>query len=318
MEHSKPPVGRFAPSPTGAMHAGNIFAALNAWLLAKSQGGSIVLRIEDLDAERSKAEYAEKVMRDFEALGLHWDAGPFYQSDREEAYAEAFKRIEDSGLAYKCYCSRAEANAQSAPHGLGEKPVYSGRCRSLDSDEAASLEAKLHQEGRAPSMRIAVPPDWIPFDDIYQGRFEQKLDEECGDFIVKRSDGGFAYQLAVVVDDAEQGIDLVARGYDLLVSTPQQIYLQRILGLDEPQYAHFPLFCAPDGRRLAKRNKDASFDALLTELGSPEAVLGHIAYIGGLQPEDAPVTPEELLPHFDGKAIGEAYNGKVSICFDCE
>lgn len=308
-------VGRFAPSPTGVMHAGNIFAALNAWLLAKSQGGRIVLRIEDLDAQRSRREYADKVMRDFEALGLFWDAGPYHQHDRQEAYQDAFVRLRALGLVYPCYCSRAELNAQSAPHGMGEKAVYGGRCRRLSASGRAKLEEALARQGREPSMRLIEPAQTIAFDDAYQGLFSQRLDEDCGDFLVKRSDGGFAYQLAVVVDDAAQGVNCVARGYDLLVSTPQQIYLQGLLGFEMPQYAHFPLLCAQDGRRLAKRNKDASYDELLAAFGSPEAVLGHVAFVGRLQDEDAPATPEELLRTFDARRMRERYEGRVSIAF---
>lgn len=308
-------VGRFAPSPTGVMHAGNIFAALNSWLIAKSQGGDIVLRIEDLDAERSRKEYADKIMADFESLGLTWDAGPFYQSDRQEAYREAYESLEAQGLVYPCYCTRAELNAQSAPHGMGEKAVYGGTCRALTSEERAERDRSLAQQGRGPSSRLRVSDETIGFDDLYQGPFAQKLDEECGDFIIRRSDGGFAYQLAVVVDDAEQGVNCVARGYDLLVSTPQQIHLQRLLGLEEPDYAHFPLFCAPDGRRLAKRNKDAAYDELLGSYGSPEAVLGHIAYVGRLQEEDAPTTPEQLLATFDMGKVAREYAGQVALEF---
>lgn len=310
-----PIVGRFAPSPTGVMHAGNIFAALNAWLLAKSQGGSIVLRIEDLDAQRSRKEYADKVMRDFDALGLHWDVGPFHQHDRQGAYRDAFDRLCDLGLTYPCYCTRAELSAQSAPHGMGEKAVYGGRCRKLSPDERERLEQSLARQGRGPAVRLSVPSATYGFDDLYQGPFSQQLDTECGDFLVRRSDDGFAYQLAVVVDDAAQGVNCVARGYDLLVSTPQQTYLQRLLGLDSPQYAHFPLFVAEDGRRLAKRNKDASYDELLAAYGSPEAVLGHVAFVGGLQPEDAPTTPEMLLRDFDAEKMRRAYKGKVAITF---
>lgn len=308
-------VGRFAPSPTGIMHAGNVFAALNSWLLAKSQGGKVVLRIEDLDEGRSRKKFADAAMRDFEALGLSWDEGPFYQHDRQEAYMDAFEKLRRAGLTYPCYCTRAEINAQSAPHGMGEKAVYGGRCRRLSPQERIRLEERLASDGRSPSQRLEVPGETVEFDDLYQGRFAQRLDTECGDFVVRRSDGGFAYQLAVVVDDAAQGVNCVARGYDLLVSTPQQIHLQRLLGLDTPQYAHFPLLCAEDGRRLAKRNKDAALDELLAVHGSPEAVLGHVAYIGGLQPEDAPATPEQLLTHFDAVSIREKYEGTVSIAY---
>ncbi len=198
---------------------------------------------------------------------------------------------------------------------MGEKAVYGGRCRRLSASGRAELEEALARQGRGPSMRLIAPAQTIAFDDAYQGLFSQRLDEDCGDFLVKRSDGGFAYQLAVVVDDAAQGVNCVARGYDLLVSTPQQIYLQGLLGFETPQYAHFPLLCAQDGRRLAKRNKDASYDELLAAFGSPEAVLGHVAFVGRLQDEDAPATPEELLRMFDARRMRERYEGRVSIAF---
>ncbi len=285
--------GRFAPSPTGRMHAGNIFAALMAWLVAKSQGGSIVLRIEDLDKERSRPEYIDHVQKDFETLGLTWDEGPYFQQGRQEAYFDAFEQLVSKGLVYPCFCSRADLHAASAPH-RGEKLVYPGTCRTLSDSEIAQKSAS-----KSPAMRLAVPDARIGFVDAIQGPYEQQLQKECGDFLVRRSDGAFAYQLAVVVDDAAQGVTSVVRGVDLLCSTPQQIALQQMLGLPTPCYAHIPLFVAEVDRRLSKRDKDAEVDALLARFGSSAQLIGHIAWIAGLQPEDEPRTPEQLLRDFD-------------------
>ena len=222
---SAPVVGRFAPSPTGRMHAGNVFAALTAWLVAKSQGGRIVLRIEDLDAERSKPVYIDAVQRDLEALGLTWDEGPYFQHDRTEAYRAAYDELRERGLVYPCFCTRADLHAASAPH-RGEKPVYPGTCRHLSDGERA---ARAQQ--RMPAQRLIVPDREVAFVDQVQGSYAQNLAADCGDFLVQRSDGAFAYQLAVVVDDAAQGVTSVVRGVDLLCSTPQQLYLQELLGL---------------------------------------------------------------------------------------
>ena len=285
--------GRFAPSPTGRMHAGNVYAALMAWLVAKSQGGSIVLRIEDLDRERSKPQFIDAVMRDFELLGLTWDEGPYFQHDRDEAYEEAFSRLREEGLVYPCFCSRADLHASSAPH-PGEKLVYPGTCRNLTPDERARRARQ-----KTPAMRLRVP-DWaIELDDKIQGHYSLNLANECGDFLVRRSDDAFAYQLAVVVDDAAQGITSVVRGVDLLPSTPQQIYLQGLLGLERPEYAHVPLLVAERNRRLSKRNHDAALDALVERFGTARAIIGHIAWVVGIVDEECEASPEELLCEFD-------------------
>ena len=303
-----PVVGRFAPSPTGRMHAGNIYAALIAWLVAKSQGGRMVLRIEDLDAQRSKREYVDAVQRDFERLGLTWDEGPFFQHDREEAYRAAFDALAARGLVYPCFCTRADLHAASAPH-RGEKLVYAGTCRHLS---AAEVEAR-RAAGRTPGWRVAVDGRTIAFEDLVQGYYAQKLDRDCGDFLIRRSDGAFAYQLAVVVDDAEQGVNSVVRGVDLLCSTPQQLYLQELLGLPHPAYAHIPLLVAERDRRLSKRDRDAALDALLARFKTPEAVIGHIAGITGLAPACDPATPEELLATFDLAALPTTFDDLVQV-----
>lgn len=303
-----PVVGRFAPSPTGRMHAGNIYAALIAWLVAKSQGGHMVLRIEDLDRERSKGVYIDQIQRDFEALGLFWDEGPCFQHDRDEAYAEAFGRLEARGLLYPCFCTRADLHAASAPH-RGEKLVYAGTCRHLSAEEVEARRAA----GRTPGWRVAVDGRTIAFEDLVQGTYAQKLDRDCGDFLIRRSDGAFAYQLAVVVDDAAQGVNSVVRGVDLLCSTPQQRYLQDLLGLPHPAYAHVPLLVAEQNRRLSKRDRDAALDELLARFGSPRAVIGHIAAVAGLVPEEAPATPEELLKGFSLERFRDGLPDLVQI-----
>ena len=288
-----PPVGRFAPSPTGRLHAGNLFAAVMAWVLAHRDGGSVVLRIEDLDAERSRQEYIDAVMRDYEWMGLTWDAGPFFQHGRTEAYREAYRSLEKRGLVYPCFCSRADLHAASAPH-FGEKLVYPGTCRHLtDAERTERAKAK------DPSWRLAVPDEEVAFTDGIQGPYRQNLARECGDFIVRRADGAFAYQLAVVVDDAAQGVTQVVRGIDLLPSTPQQLHLQRLLGLPHPRYAHIPLIVNGAGRRLSKRDHDASIDELRQRFRTPEALLGRMAAVSGLMPDDTPLSLEELAREAD-------------------
>lgn len=297
MADGMPVKGRFAPSPTGRMHAGNVFSALVAWLVAKSQGGEIVLRIENLDKERSKPRFIDAVQRDFETLGLFWDEGPFFQHDRNEAYRAAFEELQKRDLLYPCFCTRADLHAASAPH-HGEKLVYPGTCRALDEAQRAERERT-----RRPAYRLIVPDKTIALNDSIQGLYAQNLARECGDFLIRRSDGAFAYQLAVVVDDAEQNITSVVRGVDLLCSTPQQMHLQTLLGAPHPSYAHVPLIVAERDRRLSKRDGDAALDALLDRFKTPEALIGHIAGSTGIAPDCSPATPEELLATFDIEAL---------------
>lgn len=304
-----PVIGRFAPSPTGRMHAGNIFAALVAWLVAKSQGGRMVLRVEDLDRERSKPRFVSDVQRDFESLGLTWDEGPYFQHDRDEAYRAAFDALAGRNLVYPCFCTRADLHAASAPH-RGEKPVYPGTCRSLSADERSARAAAT---GRVPAERLIVPDRVYGLDDLVQGPYTQNLARDCGDFLVRRSDGAFAYQLAVVVDDAEQGVNSVVRGMDLLCSTPQQIYLQELLGLPEAVYAHVPLIVGERDRRLSKRDRDAALDELLVRFKTPAAIIGHIAGLTGLAPSADPVTPEELLPLFSAGQLKSCFPDPIQI-----
>lgn len=300
-------VGRFAPSPTGRMHAGNIFAALLSWLIVKKQDGKIILRIDDLDVERSKASYADKVMSDFEFLGLVWDEGPFWQQGNDERYAEAYDALVANDLVYPCFCTRADLRASSAPH-RGEKAVYAGTCRHLSQEEVA-LKSQL----RNPSWRIKVPEKEYSLVDMVQGPYSQVLSRDCGDFIIRRSDGLFAYQLATVVDDADQGVNCIVRGMDLLVSTPQQLFLQETLGFESPTYAHVPLIVGEKDRRLSKRDRDAGMEELLARFKTPERVLGHIAYLAGIHPEDEATSIGELLQEFDLKTMRTVFPDLVQI-----
>ena len=297
MEKKPAVCGRFAPSPSGRMHLGNLWSCLLAWLAARSQGGRMVLRLEDLDPDRCTQAWCDQVMRDLEWLGLDWDNEPVYQSRRTEAYRASFTQLEERGLIYPCYCTRAERLAASAPHRSDGVVIYDGRCRRLSPQEREELAGT-----RRPAWRVEVPEETVSFTDRIQGPFSQNLARECGDFILRRSDGVYAYQLAVVVDDAAMGVTQVVRGSDLLDSTPRQLWLQEELGLPHPEYGHVPLLLAPDGRRLAKRNRDQELGALQNQYTAPELV-GRLAHLAGLIPEPAPVTPAELVPLFSWEKL---------------
>lgn len=264
----------------------------------------MAMRIEDLDPDRSKQAYIDAIFRDYELLGLEWEGEAVYQSKRREAYEDAFRRIRAGHRVYECFCTRADIHAASAPH-RGEKAVYPGTCRALTAEQR-----RLRIEGgRRPAWRLEVPPVRIGLVDGLQGAYGQWLDRDCGDFIIKRNDGAFAYQLAVVVDDAAQGVTSVVRGVDLLPSTPQQIFLQRCLGLVTPAYAHVPLLVAKRDRRLSKRDRDAGMEELLGRYKTAEGILGHIAYRAGLISDDAPTSAEELV----SCARLDALAGKIQI-----
>ncbi len=292
-------VGRFAPTPSGRLHLGNLFCSLLAWLSARSQGGRVVLRIEDLDRERTRREYALQCERDLSFLGLSWDEGgaaggsAYFQGDRGAYYGELLSRLERMGLVYPCFCSRAELHAASAPHASDGDYVYAGKCRELTAEAVDRLSRK-----KRPALRLRVPEEEVSFTDLHYGLISQDLARDCGDFILRRSDGVFAYQLAVVGDDAAMGVTEVVRGRDLLSSTPRQIYLYRLLGFRPPRFAHTPLLLAPDGRRLSKRDRDVSLEAL-TEAGfSPEDIVGRLAFLAGLLDRPQPASAKELIPLF--------------------
>ena len=284
-------VGRFAPSPSGRMHLGNVFAALLAWLYARSTGGELLLRIEDLDPDRCRPEYAAQLRDDLRWLGLDWDREGEPQSRRSAVYAEAFHALDEQGLVYPCYCSRAALHAASAPHASDGTPVYAGTCRSLTAAERAA-------QTRKPAWRVRVPDRIFGFRDGLQGLYEENLASACGDFIVRRSDGVYAYQLAVVVDDAAMGVTQVVRGRDLLSSTPWQLWLQKQLGFQQPEYCHVPLLVAAEGRRLSKRDGDMDLGAIRASGLSPQSLVGRLAFLAGITDREEPVTPEELIPLF--------------------
>ena len=290
-------VGRFAPSPSGRMHLGNLWSGLLAWLSARSMGGSMVLRLEDLDPDRCKQEYCDQVMRDLEWLGLSWDNVPIYQSQRTEAYREAFEQLRDKGLIYPCYCTRAERLAASAPHRSDGAAVYDGRCLHLPPELKREYE-----NTRRPAWRVEVPQKTITFRDLCQGEYGEDLKTACGDFILRRSDGVYAYQLAVVVDDAMMGVNQVVRGSDLLDSTPRQLWLQEQWGFGHPEYGHVPLLLSPDGRRLAKRDRDKELGQLQKQYTAPE-IVGKLAFAAGLIDKEQAITPTELIPLFDWKKV---------------
>lgn len=290
-------VGRFAPSPSGRMHMGNLWSCLLAWLSARSAGGGMVLRLEDLDPDRCRQAYCDQVMRDLEWLGLDWDGAPVYQSRRTEQYRQAFQKLEQQGVIYPCFCTRAERLAASAPHRSDGVAVYDGRCANLTAQERRELSQTHH-----PAWRVRVPEQEITFTDLLQGGFGENLARDCGDFILRRSDGVYAYQLAVVVDDAAMGVTQVVRGSDLLSSTPRQLWLQDRLGLPHPEYGHLPLLLAPDGRRLAKRDRDLELGQLQARFTAPELV-GRLALAANLIDRCVPITPRELLPLFSWEKL---------------
>ncbi len=384
--------GRFAPSPTGRMHLGNVFCALLSWLSAKSKGGEWLLRIEDIDPQRSRREYAQQLMDDLEWLGLEWDNTPVWQSERGDIYEHYLHLLHEMGLTYPCYCTRADIMATQAPHESDGRVVYKGTCRpqklknerieELKNDaikreerqspltspsgsiigvigSAASLVEEANEELRmknslatrpkaehldnhyqlsiinyqlySPSAatRLMVPDEVIPFCDGHYGRHDINLQEHCGDYILRRKDGAWAYQLAVVVDDALMGVTEIVRGRDLLLSSPQQIHLRQVLfpgaatrnagktvendGADPAaaskatpedavsplHFYHHPLLCNGQGQRLCKRDKSLDL-GYLRECGTtPDTIIGHLAHLAGLIPEPAPLSPQDLLKDFD-------------------
>lgn len=305
-----PVVGRFAPTPSGFLHLGNVFCSLLAWLYAKSSGGKIVLRIEDLDPQRCSLSKADALARELEWLGLTWDEGAycsadsdsFFQSRRSDIYAHCFDLLQQQGLVYPCFCSRSELHAAEAPHASDGRIIYAGTCRELT---AAQRSAKMQQ--RRPAWRIKVNDELIAFTDMHYGKQQANLSHECGDFILRRSDGVYAYQLAVVIDDALMGVNQVVRGCDLLSSTPVQLYLYRLLKLTPPSFCHIPLLTDAAGRRLSKRDGDLEIAALRQHFGNPEPIIGLLAYLAGQLPKPEPITAAELLPLPSGSGFPRQY-----------
>ena len=308
MEQMKKPVGRFAPTPSGRMHLGNVFAAMIAWLSVRSRDGQLVLRMEDLDSMRTSAENAEILRKDLLWLGLDWDWEMPPQSQRAPVYDRYFEKLEALGLLYPCYCTRSQLHNVNAPHLSDGTYVYPGTCRELTDAQKSAFDRK-------PAWRVKVPRQVYALDDLGRGHFEQDLSTDCGDFVVRRADGVYVYQLAVTVDDGEAGVTEVVRGMDLLGSAPRQMYLQDLFGFPHPTYGHVPMLMAPDGRRLSKRDRDLDIGALQSRC-RPETVLGALAYSAGLIDRQEPVSARELASVFAWEKLRreEIYLNVDSLC----
>jgi len=289
-------VGRFAPTPSGRMHLGNVFAALIAWLSVRSRSGHLVLRMEDLDTQRTSVEFAETLRQDLKWLGLDWDLETPPQSQRSAVYDRYFDILREKELLYPCYCTRSQLHNVNAPHLSDGTYVYPGTCRNLDAPPP----------GRKPAWRVKVPEGLWTVNDLAQGTFTQDLTTDCGDFVVRRADGVYVYQLAVTVDDGEAGVTEVVRGLDLLGSAPRQMYLQELFGFSHPAYGHVPMLLAPDGRRLSKRDQDLDLGQL-QKYTTAENVLGILAHAAGIIDRAESVSAAELAKEFSWEKIkGEA------------
>jgi glutamyl-tRNA synthetase len=313
--------GRYAPSPTGSMHLGNARTALLAWLDARAAGGSFVLRIEDIDRPRVQPGAEGALLSDLAWLGIDWDEGPdrggpfapYRQSERAARYDAAIDRLLADGSAFLCACSRLDvARAASAPHNFGAAgdmedhgPRYAGTCRGRPP---AEVHARASSQGRSPAVRFDGHGARIDFVDEVHGPVASRA-EGVDDFVLRRSDGAAAYQLAVVVDDAAMGVTRVVRGDDLLASTPRQIGLYRALGLPVPAFAHVPLVLDPQGERLAKRTRPASIASLRERGVSAETVLGALATSAGLKPAVG-ASARDLVKGF---SLGALARGAVTL-----
>ena len=289
------PVGRFAPTPSGRMHLGNVFAALIAWLSVRSRGGEMVLRMEDLDTQRTSREFAEVLRDDLNWLGLDYDRETAPQSRRSPVYEDYFALLREKGLLYPCYCTRSQLHSVNAPHLSDGTYGYPGTCRNLTEEERAAFH-------RAPAWRVIVPDKVWNVEDKVQGHSEWNLAQECGDMVVRRADGVYVYQLAVTVDDGEAGVTEVVRGMDLLSSAPRQMYLQELFGFNHPEYAHVPMLLAPDGRRLSKRDRDLDLGQLRKQV-TAEQLIGILAFAGGLIDRSEPICPLELAQEFSWEKL---------------
>ena len=286
------PVGRFAPTPSGRMHLGNVFAGLIAWLSVRSAGGEMVLRMEDLDTARTSGEFAQVLREDLTWLGLDWDRETPPQSTRSKVYDRYFDILAEKGLLYPCYCTRSQLHSVNAPHLSDGTYVYPGTCRGLQDPPA----------GRAPSWRVTVPDRLWQLRDRVQGPYAENLATDCGDFVVRRADDVYVYQLAVTVDDGEAGVTEVVRGMDLLSSAPRQMYLQELFGFPHPEYGHVPMLMAPDGRRLSKRDRDLDLGQLRLRM-RPEELIGILAFSSGLIDQKTAIAPRELAQEFSWEKL---------------
>ena len=293
------PTGRFAPTPSGRMHLGNVFSALLAWASVRSRDGEMVLRMEDLDTQRTSGEFAEILRQDLRWLGLDWDRETPAQSTRSDIYDEYFRILYEKGLLYPCYCTRSQLHSADAPHLSDGTYVYPGTCRNLTEAERAAFR-------RDPAWRVMVPDRQWVVEDLVQGVSHWNLARDCGDMVVRRADGVYVYQLAVTVDDGLAGVTEVVRGMDLLSSAPRQMYLQELFGFSHPSYAHVPMLLASDGRRLSKRDRDLDLGVLRTRV-TPQRLIGKLCFAAGIIDQDTDLSARELAGLFSWeKVAGES------------
>lgn len=307
--------GRYAPSPTGELHLGNALTALISWLQVRNLGGNYLLRIEDIDRERSRVEFARQIVEDLRWIGIDWDEGPevggdygpYFQSQRNDQYQSALSQLSARGDIFYCYCSRAEvARAASAPHAaFDEGPRYPSTCRDLSPEK----EKALRESGQKPSVRFRVSPGRVSFHDMVFGPFEQDVSSVVGDYVLLRTDGWPSYQLAAVVDDVAMEVTDIIRGGDLINSTPRQILLFKALGARLPRFGHVPILLGPDGVRLSKRHGDITLAGLRRRGVNPEKIIGLLAGLAGLLPKEGDwtrgVRPSDLVAGFDLQKVSK-------------
>lgn len=309
MRYRSKPVGRFAPSPTGRMHLGNLWAALLAWLSIRSEGGTMILRMEDLDPDRSKTAYADQLMKDLIWLGLDWDEGPdaggdrgpYIQSERQSQYQCALEKLIEGGWAYPCFCSREERMAVSAPHRGETTGIAADPCLLMNEDQRRTA-----QKTRRHTWRLRNEQEEIAFADLNYGERRHRLDMAQDHVVLRRSDGVFAYPLAVVADDGAMGVTQVVRGSDLLDSTAVQLYLMDLLGCPRPVYGHVPLLVDVKGHRLSKRQKSMDLGAMMASGWTPEHLIGYLGFRAGFIKALEPVRAADMVGRFDWKTIGKA------------
>ncbi|MDE7164662.1 MAG: tRNA glutamyl-Q(34) synthetase GluQRS [Clostridiales bacterium] len=289
-------IGRFAPTPSGFMHAGNLLCAMLAYLSAKSKGGKFIIRIEDLDALRCPRSSALEIIDTLAAVGIKSDEPIVWQSERTSAYKSAERLLKSHAEIYPCYCTRAELHAPQITRLPDGGILYPQTCKKLSAEQREEKEKSVK-----PSFRISVPDEIITFTDGIRGEQRQNLALGCGDFIIRRSDGVYAYQLAVVVDDGESGVTEVVRGADLLYDTPRQIYLQRLLGLPTPKYYHIPLVCDFSGRKLSKSEGDSAQRLLKTF--TARQIIGELAFAANIIAEPKPMDIDELIPPYSADKV---------------
>lgn len=292
---SKAALGRFAPTPSGRIHLGNAFSYLLAWLGARKEDGAILLRMEDLDTLRCSDDFAREIREDLLWLGLDWDFETPPQRSRTEAYEQVLELLRSRANVFPCWCTRGSLNLISAPHASDGHPIHPASCRERSEEERKSMKGK-------PAYRLEAPDLTITFHDGVYGEYTENLRDACGDFVLRRADGVFVYQLAVVVDDGEAGVTQIVRGRDLLSSTPRQLYLYRLLGLEAPEYCHVPMLTDPEGRKLSKRDGDLEIRSLRHAM-QPQEILGRLAHAAGLIDRCEAISARELLSEFSWEKL---------------